>query len=558
MTGDPRPKFVDASKHLVEQAVFAGLEDAELVETLKQRAIARVESRLGARPPRSVERLEGQAATAAVREWRESAEANLGAVAQRRTHAEWLWLLRRIGGAFALNDLSSTEPYCRALAEIAAAMSSKADASGVSANHQLSNRLVRDFMLLWSAVAVCYDVHSTQRWAAKGAAVEFSRATIPRARPDHDLKAAVNLYDRRHSEYSQSALVKAGSGMSLSLGDPIPDTLAIPLLFDLPEQGDIPLPGAQWDIVGEYVPGLIDLMSVRGMRYSLENHPGEIWDGYSSAALAIALTLYPMLLEAADDETPASALHNIASVGYEVSHDRRVQTRLGWALHSRESLPFPVPESTWPTSARHALSVLSERRGTIWPPRGGRVATLAGDFWIIDWVALRRQTLEIVRRIAPDGPVANEWGYGFEAEVQEQIDSTAWKPAGVTRGLIGRTLRREGDALTDIDAVAEQDGTLLLVSCKSYAYTDEYDRGDFATTRNTRQKAERAVDDHVVLVEQLRQHPVGDNFDLSRYTRLEGLVVTPFVPFVSLSYLTLDEAGLPLLAAIAELDAILT
>jgi hypothetical protein len=159
-----------------------------------------------------------------------------------------------------------------------------------------------------------------------------------------------------------------------------------------------------------------------------------------------------------------------------------------------------------------------------------------------------------VRRIEQGGSVANAWAFAFEREVQALIDSSSWQPSAQVRDLVGRTARLNGEPITDLDAIGENGGRLLLVSCMSVAGSDGYLRGDFNAVRNLRTAVESKVAEWDDRLDQLRRAPVGDNYDLAGY-EIVGAVVVPFRPFLLrplLERASLD--GLPVVVPVAELS----
>jgi hypothetical protein len=120
-----------------------------------------------------------------------------------------------------------------------------------------------------------------------------------------------------------------------------------------------------------------------------------------------------------------------------------------------------------------------------------------------------------------------------------------------------RTLRRAGRKLTDVDAVGARDRQLLILSCKSRALTDAFERGEYGEVRNARTQAEQALADLARVVADLKTNPVGDNFDFSDYRDIAGVVVFPFLPYVAPDWLRAEAApGLPSIVSSAELQQI--
>jgi hypothetical protein len=119
--------------------------------------------------------------------------------------------------------------------------------------------------------------------------------------------------------------------------------------------------------------------------------------------------------------------------------------------------------------------------------------------------------------------------------------------------LRGRTLTHNGRNLTDIDAIGESGSALLLVSCKSVLYTDQYDVGDYASIRNMASDCRNYANAWRAKVEYLQKHPLGDNYDFRFADRFIGVVCTPQVVFVHKDVLEQNAAdGLPMVASFHE------
>jgi hypothetical protein len=179
---------------------------------------------------------------------------------------------------------------------------------------------------------------------------------------------------------------------------------------------------------------------------------------------------------------------------------------------------------------------------TLWPPSFGPVIRRgADDLYLRDlWAASQRLARELARpKAVADGELANVWSNHFEHVVQETINATAWKPSpnlAKLRGPTDRpgpTLKAGGEDITNLDAVGEHDGLALLVSCKCWPFTENWQRGDYGTVRNLATNVDNEVAGWDAKVARLRAQPVGNNYDLSAYSELIGVVVLPEVPWTA-------------------------
>jgi hypothetical protein len=103
--------------------------------------------------------------------------------------------------------------------------------------------------------------------------------------------------------------------------------------------------------------------------------------------------------------------------------------------------------------------------------------------------------------------------------------------------MIGREVtKQDGTKLTDLDALAERESQLLLVSCKSMVYSGRYDSGEYVTVRNIRTTAEEAVRYWAEVTAYLKKHPKGPNYYFLKYRDIVPIVCTPGVVYVADSF----------------------
>jgi len=171
-------------------------------------------------------------------------------------------------------------------------------------------------------------------------------------------------------------------------------------------------------------------------------------------------------------------------------------------------------------------------RGEVWPLSHGAPIRITADYVCVDMWAASMGFLGWFQFPNTQGQVANERAIKFEDVVQEVIDRSCWADRD-SRKLQRRTLRIDGQDLTDFDAVGAYDGKLLVVSCKSIPYTREYDRGVYNVIRNAASTVDRGVDYWANIVSRLEARRVGDNFDLTGYKQIVGVVCTPFAVYTS-------------------------
>jgi len=140
----------------------------------------------------------------------------------------------------------------------------------------------------------------------------------------------------------------------------------------------------------------------------------------------------------------------------------------------------------------------------------------------------------------------------LETDVQELINRTTWRPSreAPPQGFVPKRGKRQ---FTDLDAVGEHDGTLLLVDTKSYPITLELNSGVGPEVQESRRRIE---EDSVKWQGKTRELALNDppfNYDFSRYREVVGVVVTPHALFVTdpevLQFVIVSPTGVGLRAA---------
>lgn len=129
------------------------------------------------------------------------------------------------------------------------------------------------------------------------------------------------------------------------------------------------------------------------------------------------------------------------------------------------------------------------------------------------------------------GAIANLSAAQFETATQDLIDTSVLAPPPELRKLRGKTLRLDGQAVTDIDAILVADKTkVFLISCKKYLIRRDYLAGEYTAVRSGMQRLDAALDEWQDRVATFRSSPVGDNYDFSGY-EIEGFIILPELMF---------------------------
>lgn len=480
--------------------------------------------------------------------------ARLRELVQDHGSAEWLWFLRRLRGQFHVNDIATTDPYIQALAEVLAAGDSRPSNPYPGVPRfvfPLDEKVAYDLHWISQVARVVYALHGTMKRCAKGQPVMFVPGDIPSAAPDPQLEAAIDLYDRRNERVSANLLQAVGvvgpdrwhapDGKSvMPIGGLVPTWVFIPSRrAPVIDKADPPPALLQW----------VDLDQVAPLRTQ---------DVLTDEHVALIALLWACFnIGTREPEKVQQRLSAPLQWGYMVTPTdgflmRALDEIASWLPRAQGEA---LPAARLPGRGADIIDVLAAIEPIVWPPLMGNPIHAAGEYSLVDLVGASYRLFTTLLRPA-DGADVNYWSQQFERDMQNIIDRTAWRPEGATRALIGRTIRRaDGSDLTDIDAVGQQDGRLLLVSCKSIAFTLPAVRGEHAVTRNIVEKVHAAAEEWSAVIEALRVDRSLLGCDVSPETQIEGCIVFPAVPFFTDPRWRGDVfRGLPYLSSSEELS----
>lgn len=462
---------------------------------------------------------------------------------QRRSPAEWLFYLRRFTRLFAYNARTTTAPYSRALAEVLTLRSTRA-APADTYEFDRDARVASDLLGLAALVEPIYVVHSAYRWVGKGAEIQFDPGRLPAYRAGSSVRDAVELYDSRQALGSRS--IWQGSGLHRSLGSTI-ELEDVPATILLAVQDS---KSGRYSLIPESlrdIPFLADAAIPDAVRW-----PDDLVDAVMLCWSILRDNRYLIGLLSPESSFPRA--------GYVLDHRERVLENLAHAVQEAggSRLGGLLPESRVPVDPEAIYQRLVAALGSVWPlADGAPIRELEGGrSCFIDLVGATRRWTSLSRRSDVVGATANQYAAHFEDDIQAIIDDSKWRPSDGLRALRRRTLRTpSGQALTDLDAVGESGGTVLLVSAKSVPYSGAYDKGEHGEVRNRASDAVAAESAWAQKVDLLRSSPVGANYDLSAHRDFIAPVVLPFAPYLPIGSATRELS--PGLRAVASVDELI-
>ncbi|MEU0505459.1 hypothetical protein [Nocardia sp. NPDC005998] len=441
--------------------------------------------------------------------------------------AQWLYLLRRIPVEQVAGKHLTTGPNRLAAAEVLSGRSAKtvdllqnSDLVSFEITTDTIQVLVR--LLTTASVAVTYQ--AMYRMCAKGASLRLSGGGQHTVLTGEDIARASELYDSRIGAPTaeETVFTQTGARLMVRAGNVTRDDIVLgatrlhrqdrlDLDADLVRE-PLRLPPMVTNVTVDTYFGPL-LLQLRALRDFQERTPeGETWWGVELSALLACM------------RAAITTLESHVSV-----------LRYGYALYERrtfiENFDASFQEIAAVSNPDGALRALFGLSGSLWPLIPGPVIRVAGNSLYVDLVSATSNLQRLTTIARRGGKLANVRADRFEHDVQDVIDVSPWRPGPALRSLRGRSLRLRGRPVTDLDAVGERDGVLLAISAKSVPYTPEYDMGEHAAVRNLADRCERFVAEWDKRIETLASDRLGQNYDLSAYRELLGVVCLPFAPY---------------------------
>jgi hypothetical protein len=447
-----------------------------------------------------------------------------------RSHAsaysghKWLWFLRRLPDSLFTFAKFSNPAYDRAVTETAVGMFAAASLQ-LPDSYRVEETTVRRAMRFCGMAAHLSDIQGALQWAGTTVRFRFTDRPIPDPLPLNREDDAIELYvNRLDSELPMFTRL----GVITSLDAPKKGAPIIAPLFRNMKPEVVNLRRARFpfdaEVLSTYRPlfvsveDIVTFLSDKTLRS--ESFPRSI-------AANLLLHRVMLMLAFAEVAYPAQML----LLGYchtPLSHFNTIANRLcaDWAEFLSE-LPTAIAR---PSGAVDLLAELQAVTPSLHPLQPGPIVSVAGDRLLIDLAAACTRLYADLEFPATSGPVANYRSHYFEIMLQDVIDRTPVAPSAAIRELRGKTLRVNGAALTDVDAVAETASHILLVSCKSIPYSARYDAGDYAVVRNVQSLVVAEIAKHAALVQRINNSSQGDNYEFQK--PVIGVVCTPHVVLI--------------------------
>lgn len=452
----------------------------------------------------------------------------------------WLFWLRRLPPTVFSASLPTSAPYRQALAEVMSSWTDSSEYFGAEVQKSVIPAVSQDqleaVMRLCAVAHALAIIHSVIRRVGKGESVEWFRRNLPSTVPDPELDELISLYDRRclsregihagtqpfrfHPFFSE---VPPGSKL---------EHFAL-VVNELPEVTDIPFWRGPVSAVratsvkpGRFIAGGMTTSNIREIfRLSQGVSP------WRDARLPSLMLLLRSLFLKTFISGWGSEWNPLPSVGYLVFPTADLANGIQPHITAASADLLEIMPEIVPADGSEVLANVAAIQASAWPLGRGPIMRTAGAQTVIDIHAASYRLDEMLTVVSSGGgSLVNARARHFENYVQRTIDQTGWAPKPPLRELWQKTLRINGEAITDLDALAACGSVALLVSCKSVPYSAAYERGDYGVVRNVRTNIEQSDVGWQKVINRLLLQPKGDNYDLEGY-ELYGVVCTPFVIF---------------------------
>jgi hypothetical protein len=481
---------------------------------------------------------------------RELVEQELIKSASGYNRLRWLWYLRRLPRHIFEGTLPTTFSYDSSLAEVLSEYgntnTTAKSSPGSAVSYKIDDPVVRRVVKFCGGVILLSQIHVLLRLAGKGSFFSFETSQIsalPGARPSIEISQAIRLYDKRVAAGSHF-LNRTGTIITSDQQLDKEDISSIFLitraeqpLWRRAASGRLARKHAELEVFHNFIPSIISVEQLR----VLNSDPrllGFDWIQPDVGALFILL-IVSIAFYLYFDNAPVT----LGQYGYclmdlemfKITVDERI-------TEARSIVQQLTSSSNLPTTSADLLDTLENCSGSIWPLQLGSPIRRDGELICVDLYAATARLNSLLEFPNVQGTVANARAAHFELAAQAAIDDSPWSPGKDLKKLRGRKLRYDHQDVTDIDAIGEYNGTLLMVSCKSMIYSSAYEAGEYAAVKNKSDVIEEAVKHWMEKKIFLQNHKLGLNYDFTRYERFLAIVCTPWPVYVSIGPATRELA----------------
>jgi hypothetical protein len=409
-----------------------------------------------------------------------------------------------------------------------------ASVSGVPFLYPIDQGVARSLWKLNVVSTLLWGAAVRLLWVGKGAAVRAIPNELPEPVAEPEVVAANAAWDERVAAWGTGFLARAGL-YTHSLGRrPEPSELFdVVLLWVRTDDGFSHM---------SFFPA--ELRTLRSSELPIEIR-------WPIALLDLILLLVGYAWSAVT--SVGSDLVPLRRTGCRILPESQALKDVGLAIELLSAKRFGgvLPTNVSLGTAEDVLARLASPDVSIWPASLGPAIRPVDDNLITEdlYAATARLEVALARPRLDEGP-DKAWATAFELSIQDAIDDSEWKPRPELRGLQGHKIKDgHGTVITDIDAIGEMAGRLLIVSCKCRPFSDAINRGEHQAIREPARLVDEWVSEWGDRLSRIWRLPKIGTTDLRQYRELIGPVVTP-APIWSATLSTRGEIAPGLHAAV--------
>jgi hypothetical protein len=458
----------------------------------------------------------GQAAWQSLEELRERLEGHAYWIAQDLASAQWLWFLRRIGWLFEGRGVEypasgqTMEEIAESISDLSATHQQAPNAA-LPFPYRVDQKVARSLWKLNVVSTLLWGVAVRLLWVGKGASIRALEGELPEPIASPDIKAANAAWDKRVALYGTGFLAPAGLyAHSLGQHPGSAQLHDVILLWARSDEGFWHLP---------FYPG--ELRTVTAALPVEIQWPTPLLD----LLLLFAGYTWSQVIGAAAD------LGSLRSTGCRTISRAKALSEIRLAIDVMSAKRFGgvLPGSVSFGNPEQVLARLASQEVSIWPASLGTAIRSIDDQDVIEDMYAASARLQA----ALERPLLNEqqskaWATAFELSIQDAIDHSDWKPRAELLALRGHEIKDgKGTVITDIDAIGENAGRLLLVSCKCRPFSDRLNRGEHSVIREAARLVDDWVSDWRSRASRIRALTKVGDLELGQFAELIGPVVTP-------------------------------
>lgn len=454
---------------------------------------------------------------------------------EKYSSLRWLWYLRRLPDVVFAGQYNTTIAYDRALAEVITGHFHEDEKLGESTSltYPINPSVFRQINRFVGRVKFLSMLHVLYRRVGKGLELDTTKPILD-YKINPEIESAIKQYDLRHDnsfEFQGSRLGLANLNIDSAISEPTKDFSSAYLFFEISPRVEVPIPYIDGSTLrmglgyANYVPSVLEVKKiVNPMPIKFQK---EFYLDNVSALIQLHLMLPSML------HTYPMLLGRILQVGYFSINENLLKKLFNKHLETvNKYLTKNSAVNVYPKTYEAWIDKIHKTPTNTWPLKVGKITRRIQSQIILDIVASTRALIQNIQ-LDRSPLLGNARAALFEKECQQIINSSSWKPSSDFEEIRGKTLRKNSLQITDIDSIGSKGSVLLMVSCKSIIYDDEYDKGSYRVVKNIQSTIDEAVSYWDGIVNFFKNNPVGDNYDFSSFENIIGIVCTPFVAYSS-------------------------